>query len=358
MKKAISLLLALVLCLSLCACSGGESTSVNTVPPAANTDTEASEPPVDPTEAEQAPIYTVAEAIPSEFFPFTITRTEFSQYVSTKTEEDFLSKEYAAGVGAYAADKGYQWLFYDIEYTYAGKTSMSLVSSLFRPTVTYGEYTFNSDYFTFIKIDNKWYILDYDYSGVNHPLHKNLSMNSLYKYEPLDGKEYEVRGIIKVPTQAVEDTETPMYLNVFNVTEASQTEIIVNNVTVEIDRNMGMENFDEVAQEEIITNRNRDFVEAYLDRFTKLSGEQISEALIGEWYSTKGNLEIFKEDGTYIAGNPDDSMVYDVEFPWSVVGDCIDIGGAEWEVYQLYEDVYYIRLTNPSPSGNILIKKQ
>ena len=357
MKKVISLLLAFVLCLSLCACGGGESTDVNNVPPASNSDNGASDT-VEPTEAEQAPIYTVGEAIPSEFFPFTVTKTEFSQYVSTKTEEDFLSKEYAAGVGAYAADAGYQWLFFDIEYTYAGKTSMPLISSLFKPTVTYGEYTFNTDYFTFNKIDNRWYILAYDYSGVDHPLHKNLSLNDLYKYEPLDGKNYEIRGIIKVPTQAIEDTETPMYLNVFNVTEASQTEIFVNPVTVEIDRNMGMENFDEVAREEIITDKNCDFVETYLDRFTKLSSDQIPEALIGEWYSTKGNLEIFNADGTYIAGDPEDDMVYDVEFPWSVAGDYVDIGGAAWEVYQLYEDVYYIRLTTPSPSGNILTKKQ
>ena len=334
-----------------------KSTDVNNAPTSSNSDNGDSDI-IEPTEAEQNTIYTVGEAVPSDFFPFTVKKTELSQYVSTKLGDDFLTKEYGTKGGAYAADKGYQWLFYDIEYTYSGKTSMSLVSSLFRPTVTYGEYTFNSDFFTFIKIDSKWYILDYDYTGMNHPLHKDLSLNGFHKYEPLDGKEYEVRGIIKVPTQAVEDTETPMYLNVYNVTQASQTEIVVGNVTVEIDRNMGTENFDEIAQEEIITNRNQDFVEAYLDRFSKLSGDKISEALIGEWQSTKGNLEIFKEDGTYIAGDPNDSTVYDVEFPWSVVGDCVDIGGAEWEVYQLYEEVYYIRLANPLSSGNILIKNK
>lgn len=136
MKKTISLLLAFVLCLSLCACGGGESTDVSNAPSNSNSNSDnGASDTVEPTEAAQNTIYTVGETIPSDFFPFTVTKTEFSQYVSTKVGEDFLTKEYAAGVGAYAADKGYQWLFYDIKYTYSGKTSMSLVSSLFRPTV-------------------------------------------------------------------------------------------------------------------------------------------------------------------------------------------------------------------------------
>ena len=110
---------------------------------------------------------------------------------------------------------------------------------------------------------------------------------------------------------------------------------------------------EKIAYEEIMVKRNYKFVAKNLERFTKLSGNEIAGALIGEWKSTKGYLEIFYKDGRYLAGDPSNSMVYDFKSTWTISGDCLNIGGALWDVYQLYDGVYYIHYIN---SGNILTK--
>ena len=117
------------------------------------------------------------------------------------------------------------------------------------------------------------------------------------------------------------------------------------------------DNFEELAKDEIINNFNTKFVEEYIDAFEKVSNDDIASVIIGKWKSSRGYYEIFNEDGTYIAGDPDDSKVYDVTFEWSVNENFIDIGGAKWELYKLFDDVYYIRLNTNIPSGNILIRQ-
>lgn len=233
MKKLILLVLSLAMLLSLCACGGGSDTPKNddTTPLDNNEDSN----PRETTPAGDA-VYYVGEEIPSDYFPFTVTEATFSnQIVSTKSD-DFLTPTSDTGSGAFSADKDYQWLYYEVEYTYSGTSTLSLIESLFMPTVYYGEYEFSSDYFTFGKIDNSWYIFRSDYDGVGHPLLKDLSSNGYHKYEPLDDTVYVIRGVIKVPTKAIEDTETPIYLKLLNVGETSPSAITMNANYIKIER--------------------------------------------------------------------------------------------------------------------------
>lgn len=232
MKKALSLLLALVLCLSLCACGGS-----NDEPETTEAQTEIAE---DSSLRETTPkgyeIYYVGEEVSSDYFPFTVKEATFSEQVVSLKSNEFLTPTTDTGSDTYGADKDYQWLYYEVEYTYKGKSTLSQVDALCKPTVYYGEYEFNSEYFTFGKINNSWYILLSDYEGVGHPLQRDLSFYSSYKYEPMEDAVYVIRGVIKVPEKAIADTETPIYLKLLNVAEASPSAINMMGYYFEIER--------------------------------------------------------------------------------------------------------------------------
>ena len=326
---------------SLCACGGGNGA---TEPQAEGSTPEA-------TEQADKDCYPIGEEVSSEYFPFTVTSVNFADRVSSKIGDDFLKPDVSGSlVGTVSAEKGYKWLCYDIEYTYCGKTTLSLVESLFTPTVYFEDYEFGSDYFTFAKIDNKWFILNNDFTGVGHPLLKELSSNGYSKYEPMDDTVYEIRGVIKVPDKIIGNSETPIILKLYNVERASSSEITMEGYNFQIDEGYLPENtsdFEEEAREQILNQYNDKYVSNNIDKFTRLSGEEIGEVIIGEWNTSRGYAFTFDEDGRQLSGSQ--------EYTWEVKGDCLDIGGYEWAVYMLFDNVYFLEY-NTKDGGVILTK--
>ena len=226
MKKTISLLLALVLCLSLCACGSGASTTQNQTQ-----DTETTEESVPVTEALKE-YYSIGDEVTSAYFSFTLKEVGVTDSLSFVfgTDESLLLE----GSPSVNADSGKKWLCYTVEYQYLGKKSINAISSLFSPVVTYGDYTFDRDYFVFdAEIGTwKWYLSDYDGTVTGLPVPATHGVSPYY--EPLNGKTYCVKGAIQVPDAVFDGTEGSVILNLRNCTEYETSGVIMERVKFDI----------------------------------------------------------------------------------------------------------------------------
>lgn len=307
-------------------------------------------------------IYAVGDTVDGSYFRFTLKEANFSKSINTNKDDDFLKPVSAyKNTDKYGAPEDNQWLSYTVEYEYIGKKDLHDITSLFMPKVLYQDYEFNANYFTFFReIDSvNWYIYSTDNETINHTLLKNMSYSADFNYKPLSSQKYEIRGIIAVPEQAVLDTESPITLKILDCTEANAEETLLSGVPFNIERDVeadAQSEFEMEAKTEILENLNTKFVENYLDKFSTINGEEISKIIEGKWKSSRGNYQIFEKDGQYIAGDPDDSTIADFKSTWKVEDDCINIGGDLWKVYKLYDNAYYLSLTDSLPSGIIIVK--
>ena len=134
MKKAISLLLALVICLSLCACGNSNSNATN--PP--ETQAPINEEPADETQApaneEPEPpakdtIYKLGDVIETDLFKITPTFTGFAYELANWPDENFMTPAGKfSGTSAYSASEGKTAMYGEVQIEYIGneKSDVSL----------------------------------------------------------------------------------------------------------------------------------------------------------------------------------------------------------------------------------------
>ena len=223
MKKALALLLALVMGLSLCAC-GAEKTPETTEAPS----TEATEP------TEQ--LLAVGDEVETENFRFTLKAAEFTDKILvcngeqadkntfgnaeeffTPSDKPFVDENgyVIEGIHGFSASKDSDvvYLYYNLEMEFIGKEEYDHVMLEFKPVVKYGDYTFDSDYMAFGRIIDKVKFNDrmwFNFNSDDYTFVKALGLEIGGfddKLKPLSSDVYEIRGIIQVPKTVAENTE-------------------------------------------------------------------------------------------------------------------------------------------------------
>lgn len=224
MKKALALLLALVMVLSLAACGGVEKTPETTKAPS----TEAT----DPTEQ----LLAVGDEVETENFRFTLKAAEFTDKILvcngeradkktfgnaeeffTPSDKPFVDENgyVIEGIHGFSASKDSDvvYLYYNLEMEFIGKEEYDFVMIEFEPVVKYGDYTFDSDYMAFGRIIDKVkfnYCMWFNFNSDDYTLVKALGLEIGGfddKLKPLSSDVYEIRGIIQVPKAVAENTE-------------------------------------------------------------------------------------------------------------------------------------------------------
>ena len=237
LKQIPALLLALALCLPLCACSS-EKTPGTAEEPVAEVPTEVStEILTEAAETVEEPL-TVGDEVETEDFRFTLKTAEFTDKILvcngekadkdtygnaeeffTPSDEPFVDENgnVIKGIHGFAArkDSDNVYLYYNIEMEFIGKEEYGYVTYDFKPIVQYGEYTFDSDYMAFgriidkVKFNNRmWFNFNSDGDGYALVKALGLELGGFSdRLKPLSSDVYEIRGIIQVPKTVAENTE-------------------------------------------------------------------------------------------------------------------------------------------------------
>ena len=218
--------------LSVCSCSGG---AVKTV-------------------------YTVGDAVDSEYFPFTISDIGFAKNLSAVHDDSYLKPKKVTAFKPYILAKdGYRWLYYELNYKFAGKTEVKNVEKLFNPTVNYGEYEFKSDYCTNILRKNTWYELDKEGYGL-FPI--DLNTANLITYKPMEDTTYVLRGAIAIPEKIVNEPDAPIILKLQTVSGIKGSEIVMKDIQIDIPEDLNIKKYD-YATELLAQNKYSDAAYAF-----------------------------------------------------------------------------------------------
>lgn len=89
-----------------------------------------------------------------------------------------------------------------------------------------------------------------------------------------------------------------------------------------------------------VSNDNSDFVDNNIDYFTQLSGEELTDIIVGEWFNTSGEITMtVKEDGSMVYGDGSNGTWEIKEFnegsrffTWT-----------DWRIYHIVDNFYYMR---------------
>lgn len=202
MKKVLSLILALVFCLSLCACGSSQSekepSSTDTVPKSSSTVPAAS----DTTDATtDEAVHTMGETVSTEMFEFTPSFGGFADEVANWPDENFMTLAgKISGNNPFKADEDKVIMYFSADVKYIGNSKSNETFS-YDFTIDYADgyiFEFNERYDCGVKNDDGW-----DYSNE-------------ITFEPLSSvKDGFVRFCIEVPSQLESDPEN--ILIIFNI---------------------------------------------------------------------------------------------------------------------------------------------
>lgn len=151
MKKTISLLLALVLCLSLCACGGGAAAETPTTEATQPATTEATEPPT-----EAVSIAAMGEKLSGDNLEITVKSLEFAELLG----KDNTTRVFERDVSWDKPGDGKVFSIIKFDYTNLAKEEVDMVRDV-KITVDY------KDGYEFVSFDeSKAYIFEDDINGV------------------------------------------------------------------------------------------------------------------------------------------------------------------------------------------------
>lgn len=233
MRKYIALLLALVMCLSLCACGVENIPKEPTVSAPEQTETAQPEP-VETT-------HHVGDTVETDLYQIELKNAQLAKYILvcngekadkatftvaeeffTPSETPFLDENgyVVEGIHGFSPSKSSEqiYLYYCAEFKYLGKEEHTMVNYDFAPVVTYGEYTFDTDYFTFYRTisdseTSSWSNFNSDFDAIDTVQALGLEIGYFNgKIKPLSNKVYEIRGIIPVPQAIADDADAELTL--------------------------------------------------------------------------------------------------------------------------------------------------
>lgn len=190
MKKMIALLLALVTCLTLCAC---------------NSDTE--------TANKKA---SIGETVSTDLFECILTRAEFAPMLANVIDEGYLLPDgNYAGITPYIADSGSVYLSFAFELSYLGTEEFDFELGKVE--------TKDLDWMNFlVKYDNSYEFSSFSITGsvdgtwespydISGTYMTSLSSEA-FSFKPLEDGSHEFRGYIQVSDKVLEEDGKPVDL--------------------------------------------------------------------------------------------------------------------------------------------------
>lgn len=191
MKKTISLFLALVMCLTLCACSASNDapkSNMNEEPPVV-----VEEPVAEPAETEAQTVYTMGDTVSNGMFEFTPTFEGFTDEVANWPDQDYMTPNgQISGNNPFKASNEKVIMYFSGNVKYVGN-SKSNETFWYDFTVDYDNgylFEFNENYNCGVKAGDSW------------------NYTNMITFEPLSSaKEGYVRFCIEVPQQLEADPE-------------------------------------------------------------------------------------------------------------------------------------------------------
>lgn len=193
MRTTISLLLALVMCLSLCACGDGKVTSP-TEAPAKETQaltTEATEAPTDP-----IVILTVGETASTKVLEFTLDSFTFTDKLDTSGDENYLAPIEENAYITRVPEEGKTFVSFSFSIKNIGKEELSILAYSTMKLVYSDGYTF--------EIDSNNHVVRTDDS-----YYTKSGRTGLLSPEVL-AEAQTYRGYFEVPMEVTENADAPL----------------------------------------------------------------------------------------------------------------------------------------------------
>ena len=354
MKKWIALLLALVMCLALCACGGGEETAQQGG--GAATDG----------------LYQIGDTAEGEQFSFTLEAVQNVKYIAggrlnhatnSATGKETLDRQDVVPNDGYAILR----VQFKVDYSGKEKKEVNLKDSI---TLDFDDgYTFNA-----ISWNAPMPTTQDKYSGYfdfNDDGDLRITIN-----DPLGYKAESKTIYIFVNTEVVDQIDKPLVLKVdlpgeeefvFNARKSlteeerqeenyqSAKELMGDNsrmgyfYAMEYLQDLGdYKDSAELYKDAELhynllsygTKESKQFLQDRLDTFTVLTGDQISAMMPGTWKLSSGSTEwVFSDDGLIDDG-------YDNGRTWTVDGDKLTLASNKnsntYTVYEVYEGGYIL----------------
>ena len=217
MKRAITLLLAAVMVLSLAACGGNDGNTTtpsgDSTPTAATTPEETTTPSETPTIEPKQQILKIGEtATTPEFWEFTLVDVGLSRYIDEVIANNgFINRNFLMPADSppranspFMPDDGYGYLTISYYINYLGKTPLDFQISG----------TMEVDY-------NDGFIFPNDMDVSNHYVKEEDTwkiVHDRFDIRPLSAAQ-EYRTTIKVPLEVIENTDMPLLLHVYSPNE-------------------------------------------------------------------------------------------------------------------------------------------
>lgn len=182
MKKFLALVLAIVMCVSLCAC--GKT-------------------------------YEIGETIKRDNFSYAIKEAKIVDSIKygADTDADFFTPD-GAGDKEFVAPGGNSLLYFVLEYTYTGSEveDSDIAKFEFVPSVKCKGGKFDSNFMMYTSEGGKWYNLSSDINWASREA-AGLGLYSLsFDLEPGETETHVIRGCIYIPTKAAEKTNSKITL--------------------------------------------------------------------------------------------------------------------------------------------------
>ena len=306
MKKTLSLILVLVMCLSFCSC--GENKTDNS--PVTETTT---------TETTEKTVIEVGKENITKNFTFTVNEIGFSESICIeKGDKIGLASETGDSI---KASEGYGWLYYSVSYKFTGSEKMG-AQPQFTSSVKYKDTYFTTPNLRFFKYDGAWHGLSYMWGsgtsiGLNLP-----ATDERYQFDPFVEKDYELHGALQVANKAVEDKETELILQLFLDQGNEDLDKYLLVVNIEPPK-------ESTPDERILTftYKDREFFKEYVVEMTPMTEDAILSVIKGNTFSMRnnhggdnnGNHTItFFEDGSIDAKYTYDGKEYVMYESWTV----------------------------------------
>jgi len=351
MRRTITLFLALLLCLNLCAC-GAENPS----PTVAETDaTEA------PTEAAVLEEFRLGESIETDILRITLTNAQLaiklnstssgtlSQIESGQTTlsgEYFTAEEYdpVNDVGlAYVAPKGHTYAAIEFKAENLDRASVEF-DGVFNEqfiTVEYASNTYNEE-------------TNYGCRSVNgYEWERYNSSNILL----LAGDAYSYRGYIDIPTDAADLNDD--FSLIFSLPNSKGETTGFKYVVTAADRSAAESQ--EIPLDEAIhlftKEEGQQYFKNHMDEFTVLNGEEIKNIVEDHYWNIVKILSYgswtggykFEADGRIKETIPSIGTGYFNDCSWSISDDTLILNGEEVCQVRKINDTAYLLVLNDEP---------
>lgn len=364
MKKVLCFILVLVMCLSMCACSGGQSGGASDIPiEKSENSINTSEQPKEiddtnvPSQEENIHYYKLGETVSTDIFEFTLNAAEFCIALNNVNDDNrYTPKEYDPQDDAnnpYVAPMGHTFAAFSYTVNNLNRTSCEVHdgNSVFA-TVKYDGNNYSSmkdgAYFLYADktiLDNgntktekagKWY---------NNPGSNFLLMT---------GAKETRRARIDIDTNITDLTADVEITFAIPNSDGSKTEFtyLVSEANRTTNTNSEIEMSLELALISFTKNEGQTYFSNHIAEYPVVSGDEMINILSGKWTIDYIIADVGHWSGHFLFeddGKIKDDYGYINERTWAVDGDTVIIDGETVCEMRKVADYVYLLIYNDSP---------